>query len=142
MINAPAKYVYDWATDYTEEDTQITGGTDRRIILLKNKTKVIFASFKTGQDGQPKLAVRIVTLYPQRYAWHLDYFGEEDLETGEYKLVRLGRQKTRLDMSFNNKWKVGNGPSRKDHEDHMKEMWDKYAAALEADYSSGKPAKS
>jgi hypothetical protein len=37
----------------------------------------------------------------------LDYFAEEDLETGEYKLTRLGSELTRLDITLRNSWKSG-----------------------------------
>ena len=66
-----------------------------RIILEKTTNRAVYAGFKRGEDGKPKLAVRVVTLHPRRYSWHLDYFGEEDLEVGEYKLIRLGAKKSK-----------------------------------------------
>ncbi|HYB04353.1 MAG TPA: hypothetical protein VED17_07820, partial [Nitrososphaerales archaeon] len=74
------------------------------------KKRVIYASNKKGSDGSDKLAVRIVTLSPSTYSWHLDYAAEEDLEQGDYKLKKLGKDKTRLDMVFKNTWKNGWGP--------------------------------
>lgn len=138
IFNAPVKYVFNWATDYTEEDNLIWGGKHRRVILLKSKSKAVYASYKDGFDGKPKLAVRIVTLNPSKYSWHLDYYGEEDIETGEYKLVSLGKDKTRLDMVFHNEWKYGKGPSQEDFQKETNEVWEKYAEALESDYNSGK----
>jgi hypothetical protein len=140
-FNAPIKYVYEWATDYTEGDNEIWGGKHRRVILLKTKRKAVYASYKDGADGKPKLAVRVVTLDPKKYSWHLDYYGEEDTETGDYKLKSLGKDKTRLDMVFHNQWKTGTGPSQDSFEKETKFVWEKYAEVLEKDYSSGKKAK-
>lgn len=142
VINAPIKYVYDWATDYTEEDNSIWGGKYPKIILLKTRTKTVYAYYKEGSDGKPKLGVRFVSLRPSIYSWHLDYYAEEDIETGEYKLVRLGKRKTRMDIVIKNKWKHGKGPSSNDFEKNANLVWEKYGAALEKDYNSGKKAKS
>jgi len=51
--------------------------------------RVIFTSEKTGSDGKPKIAMRVVTLSPSTHSWHLDYFSEDDLEQGDYRLKKL-----------------------------------------------------
>lgn len=134
MFDAPIKFVYDWCTDYSSEDSKITGAKFPRIILEKTKKRAVYASHKKGSDGKPKLAVRVVTLHPETFTWHLDYFAEEDLEVGEYKLTRLGPKRTRLVMVLKNRWKKGKSPSRAEFEQSSKSHWDKYAAALESDY--------
>ncbi|MHB1909148.1 MAG: hypothetical protein ACYCQJ_09820 [Nitrososphaerales archaeon] len=138
IFNAPIKYVYEWATDFKESDNQFWGGKHRRVILLKSKSKSVYAYFNDGADGKPKLAVGAVTLDPSKYSWHLDYYSEEDSETVEYKLTSLGKNKTRLKMIFRNKWKKGKGPSAEDFEKGTNLVWEKYAAALENDYNSGR----
>jgi hypothetical protein len=140
-INAPLKYVYDWATDYTEEDNALWGGKHPRIILLKTRRKVVYASYNDGANGKPILAVRMVSLSPSNHSWHLDYYSEEDIESGEYKLKSLGKSKTQLSIVLKNTWKYGKSPTRQEFEDHAKVVWDGYVPALEKDYSSGKPAK-
>ena len=134
-FNAPIDFVYNWCTDYREDDPQITGASYRRIILEKNKKRVIYASDKKSSDGSTKLAVRIVTLSPGDYSWHLDYFSEEDLEQGDYKLNRIGKEKTRLDMVFRNRWKDGPGPTKEQFVSETKSSWDTYVPALEKDYA-------
>ncbi|HVB11743.1 MAG TPA: hypothetical protein VNE86_01320 [Nitrososphaerales archaeon] len=134
VFNVPVKFAYEWCTDYSAEDSKMTGSKFPRIILEKTRKRAVYASFKQGKDGKPKLAVRVVTLHPSTYSWHLDYFGEEDLEVGEYKLIPLGANKTRLNMTFNNKWKRGKGPSKERFETHAKKAWDNYTPALERDY--------
>ena len=143
VINAPIKYVYDWATDFREDDNSFWDGGLPRIILLKSKAKCVYAQYNEGSDGKPKLAVGIVTMRPSKYSWHLDYYAEEDMETGEYRLSKLGKDRTKLTMSFKNFRKInGEGPSKKEFQDGTTELWEIYAAALESDYASGKRAKS
>jgi len=126
--------VYDWCTDFKESDPQITGSSSQRTILEKTKKRAIYLVNYRGADGSRKLNVNIITLNPPK-AWHLDQFGEEDNETGDYKLTRLGKNRTRLDMVFKEKWKkIAKIPSVKEQVKHTKEIWDKYLAALERDY--------
>ncbi|HKW04747.1 MAG TPA: hypothetical protein VJN71_05555 [Nitrososphaerales archaeon] len=141
LIIAPIKYVYDWATNFKEDDDLIFGGKARKIILLKTNTKSMYASYEVGSDGKPKISVSEVALRPKDYTWHLDYYSEIDIETGEYKLSKVGKDKTRIDMVFKNKRKhSGKGPSSKQFEKEARFLWDKYAAALEKDFNSGKKA--
>jgi len=135
IFNAPIKFVYDWWTDYREDDPQLYGASYRRIILEKSKKRAIYASNKKGSDGNEKLAVRIVTLSPSTFSWHLDNVAEEDLEKGEYRLKKLGKDRTKLEMVFRNTWKSGPSPSKEEYEAETKATWDAFAPALERDYS-------
>jgi hypothetical protein len=130
----PKKFAYNWCTDFSTEDSNIVGAKFPRIMLEKTRKRAVYAGYKVGQDGKPKLAVRVVTLSPKTYSWHLDYFGEEDLEVGDYKLTGLGKNRTRFDIKLNNKWKHGKGPSSNEFAAETKAAWDKYAPALERDY--------
>ncbi len=94
MINAPLRYVFNWCTDFREDDGDLTGSTSQRKILEKTKKRVVYASLYTGIDGNQKIGVNIVTLKAPT-SWHLEYFGEEDNEIGEYKLSSLGKNKTK-----------------------------------------------
>jgi hypothetical protein len=137
-VNAPLRYVYDWCTDYRDTDPQITGSKSQRRVLHKTKKSAIYVQIYEGVDGKEKVAVDIVSLKPST-SWHLDYFGEEDDETGEYRLRKLGEDKTRLDMVFKEKWKnIAKIPSIKEQIRSTNEVWDKYVAALEKEYRSRK----
>jgi hypothetical protein len=136
-INAPLSYVFRWCTDFSEDDPKITGSKSQRKILQKTKKKVIYAQIYNDDNGQQKVAVNVVSLKPPR-SWHLDYYGEEDDETGEYKLTSLGKNKTRLDMIFKEKWKISDPPTKAWQIQHTDEIWDKYVTALEHDYNSKK----
>jgi hypothetical protein len=78
-------------------------------------------------------AARIVTLKPPS-AWHLDWIGDENEETGDYQLQRLGTRKTRLYAVFKLNYKPGRSPSRSAFLKNVNQAWDKYVAALEKDY--------
>jgi hypothetical protein len=139
IINAPIKYVYAWATDYREKDNAIWGGKYPKIILLKTKRKAVYVCYSQNPGRKPKLGVRFVNLHPRTFSWNLDYYAEEDLETGEYKLTRLGGEKTKLTIALRNTWKRGRGPTSKEFKKHGDFVWQKYAEALERDYKMGKP---
>ncbi len=133
VINAPIRFVYDWCTDYRESDTKITGSKAKRRILLKTEHRVIYlSSYRSG--GKPRNAVNVVTLYPPK-AWHLDFTGDDDDEVGDYVLTRLGPQKTRLDMTFEEHYKTRRAPTKDQDLKHTNEVWDKYVKALENEYA-------
>jgi hypothetical protein len=140
-IKAPLTYVYSWCTDYSQDDPKLTGSKSQRIILEKTKKRAVYVQIYNGMDGKQKVAVDMVSLRPPD-SWHLDYFGEEDDETGEYRLKSLGKEKTRLDMVFKEKWKaVARVPSIEEQTRSTSEAWDRYVVALEKDYNSErKPA--
>ncbi len=136
IINAPLRFVYDWCTDFREDDNKITGSKSKRRILEKTKRRVIYTSeYRSG--GNVRNAANIVTLHPPN-SWHLDSIGDEDDEIGEYRLTKLGSKKARLDMVFREKWKVRNPPTKVEYTKHISDIWDKYAAALEKDYEKRK----
>jgi hypothetical protein len=133
IINAPLKFVFDWCTDFREDDNQIAGSDTQRKILQKTKRRVIYIS-TYERDGKTVSGVNIVTLKPPK-AWYLEYVGEEEDEIGSYKLKRLGPGKTRLDMTFTEKYKTTNAPTIDEDKNHTEQMWNRYVTALESDFS-------
>ncbi len=130
-IRAPFRFVYDWCTDYRENDPEITGSKAKRRILSKADRRVIYISaYMSG--GKRRSAVNVVTLYPPK-SWHLDFIGDEDDETGDYVLTKLGPRRTRLDMTFTEHYKIREAPTRAQDAKHTHEVWDKYVAALQED---------
>jgi hypothetical protein len=133
-INAPLKFVYDWCTDYQETDHEITGSIRRRSVVERTSRRVIYVYYWNDEAGKLQMAVNIVALKPPS-SWHLDFFGKEQTETGEYKLTRISKNETKLQMVFKHKWKEGQKiPSVAEQEERLGKMWDKYVTALESDY--------
>jgi uncharacterized protein YjhX (UPF0386 family) len=134
IINAPLKFVYDWCTDYREDDNQITGSKAQFKILQKTNRRVIYLR-TYERDGRTMIGVKMVTLRPPK-AWHLDQVGEDEDAIGIYKLTRVGLEKTRLDMTFTEKYRISDAPTKEEDRKVTDQMWDKYVAALEKDYTS------
>jgi len=131
------KFVFNWCTDFKEDDPRITGSSSRRIILEKSKKRVVYASVYKGSDGTEKIGVNFVTLKSPT-SWHLEFFGEEDNEIGEYKLLNLGKNKTKLNMVFKESWKTSEFPTVEEQVRDSGHQWDQYVSALEAEYNSSK----
>ena len=132
ILNAPLRFVYNWCTDFREDDYKMTGSKPRRTFLERSKKLVIYA-IRYPSNGTTKHAVNIVTLHPPR-AWHLDSYGQEDNEFGDYHLTELGARRTRLDMVFREEWKIAKIPPKAEYLKDINRIWDKYVAALERDY--------
>jgi hypothetical protein len=131
-FNAPLSFVFQWCTDFREDDPKIIGSKTVRKILEKDSQRVIWrVRYKDGKGFAEGL--RYVTLHPPN-AWYLDSCGDQR-ERGHYKLTSLGKNKTGLDMKFTVTY-----DSKKDVED--KDEWEKdgddhwvlYKKALEKDY--------
>ncbi len=135
IIEAPLPFVYDWCTDFREDDGKLTGSTRERKILEKTQTRVI-STQSYMEKGKEVGYVSIVTLKPPN-AWHLDTAGNvREQETGDYKLIRLGKNRTRLDMVFQVEYGGGaRVPSKKWWEDDSHKFWDKLIVALMSDYA-------
>jgi hypothetical protein len=133
VINAPLRFVYDWCTDYREDDYKITGAKSRRLIVEKTRQRAVYITQQRGT--KVGTAVNMVTLHaPNR--WYLESIGDQRNETGEYRLKKLGPRRTRLDMVFRMNWKVPSAPTRAEFMKHLSESWEKYATKLVRDYKS------
>jgi DUF971 family protein len=133
-INAPIKFVYNWCTDYREDDNELTGSKAQFKILQKTSHRVIY--LRTIQrEGKTSIAVKIVTLRPPK-AWFLDQVGDDEDATGVYTLTWLGPKRTRLDMKFTENYKITDAPTREQDKKQTDQMWDKYLTELEKDYIS------
>lgn len=138
IIEAPLPFVYDWCTDFREDDAGLTGSQTKTKILEKTKTRVIMAD-SYMEKGKPMESVSVVSLKPPT-AWHLDFAGNAaEQEVGDYKLTRLGTNKTRLNMEFTITYGPGRKvPSKEDQIEGSNKFWDKLIVHLLDDYSKGK----
>ena len=103
--------------------------------MEKTKKQVVYASVYKGSDGIEKIGANFVTLKSPT-SWHLEYFGEDDNETGDYKLVNLGKGKTKLNMVFKESWKTPEFPTVEEQVRDSGHIGTRYVAALEAEYNS------
>lgn len=131
VINAPLSFVYAWWTDYRADDPLIVGKHRRFSILERTGCRVIM-SVRYKSHGRLMTAARVVSLKPPD-SWHLDWIGDEYNEIGDYKLTRLGVNRTRLKAVF----RIDAGPKTAKQADFQRNgeaAWDKYIARLERDY--------
>lgn len=133
-FNAPIDFVFKWCTDFREDDGKMTGSKTKRHFLERTKKRIIWVvSYNEG--GEPKEGVRVVRLMPPD-AWHFDTCGDSR-EAGDYKLVSLSKNKTRLDLVFNvtydNRKDV---ESRDTWQKETKDLWAVYSKYLEKDYKA------
>ncbi len=133
IIEAPLQFAYRWCTDYRESDPRILGSKNRRKILFKSKNRAVYVSLYVRQ-GKQRSAVNVVTLHPPA-AWHLDFIGDDDDESGDYHLTRLGPKRTRLEMKFSESYKMRDPPTKPADIKSTSQVWDKYVTALEKDYA-------
>ena len=136
-FRAPLEYVFDWCTDFREDDNKMTGSKTKRTILQKTPRRIVWlVEYKEG--GKNREGLRIVWPHPPD-SWVLDTCGDRmelgERERGEYKLTRKGKNKTRLDMKF---WLSFDSKEhfqdKKEWEKESSEHWDTYAKYLEKDY--------
>jgi len=132
-INAPISFTYDWCTDFREDDHKLIG-QKRRIAILERTEQRFIMSIKTRHGSKIISAARIVSLAPPN-AWHLDWIGDENDETADYRLTRLSARKTRLNVTFKVKPKVSSAPKAQMIKS-VNSSWDQYVNALENDYKA------
>jgi hypothetical protein len=137
-FDAPLQFVYDWWTDYSEEDMQIVGSKKRRTVVLKTKEKAIYISSYSDEDGTPRVGVAIVTLQPSKKIWHLDYYGEDTDEVADYRLERLGKNKAKLSIIYKEITKMGNPSTKQELVQFIDGYWTPFAKALEKEYNQKK----
>jgi hypothetical protein len=131
-FNAPIDFVFEWCTDFREDDGKMTGSTAKRKFLEQTKERVVWMSeFK--EKGKSKEGVRVVWLHPPDL-WTLATCGDTN-EVGEYRLTQKGKNKTRLDMKFH----ITHGTKdevedKKKWEKEVTEEWEIFARHLETDY--------
>jgi len=139
-FNAPLDYVFSWCTDFREDDSKMVGGKTRRNFLEQTKERVIW-TVAYEEDGKKLEGFRVVWLRPPN-SWKLDTCGDQR-ERGEYRLKALGKNKTRLDMSFQTTYddKEDIVP-RKDWERDVEKEWATFRRFLEKDYKQSLAASS
>ncbi|MGI0078443.1 MAG: hypothetical protein ACRECH_02355 [Nitrososphaerales archaeon] len=138
-INAPLPFVYEWCTDFRDDDTQLTGSKSIRHVVEKTEKRVVYVvDYKV--NGKDLWHASVIALNPPN-SWHLETACDKyEDEIGEYNLTKLGKGRTRLDMVFRMRYK--NPPykidTKKEWEEDTSRFWDKLIAALDRDYAKSK----
>ena len=138
-FKAPLDFVFQWCTDFREDDGKMTGSKAKRTFLERTAKRIVWVSeFK--EKGEPKEGLRVVWLEPPN-VWRLDTCGDQR-EIGEYVLSPKGKNKTRLDMKFKISYDSKDEiPDKKEWEDDVAKEWEIFASYLEKDYKQSQSAK-
>lgn len=133
-FRAPLDYVFQWCTDFREDDGDMVGSKAKRTFLERTPKRVVWIT-DYKEKGENKEGIRVVWLHPPD-AWSLDTCGDQR-EVGEYRLTAKGKNKTRLDMKFHKTFDSKNEvEDKKKWEKDVDEEWNTFAEHLEKDYKT------
>lgn len=142
VINAPLRYVYDWCTDYRNDDGRLSKRRPRptfRVIRISPR-RVLRIRTAGGPGRDPAIAIDLVRLNPP-YSWHLDQIDEADQQSLDYRLTLVGRGRTRLQLLVTERWVTPDFPTKEELRASVTRTWGRFGAAIESDYRAGRPAK-
>jgi hypothetical protein len=142
VIQAPSRYVYDWCTDYRSDDGRFSNRRPRpsfRVIRISPR-RMVRIRVARGAGRDPPLTVERIRLNPPR-SWHQDQLDETDQQAVDYRLSAVGRGRTRLQLLSTERWLTPDFPTREALRAQIAATWARFAAAIEADYRAGRPAR-
>jgi hypothetical protein len=94
-IDALLKFVYEWCTDFRDDDPQLTGGKIKRKVVEKTKERVVYMADYTLK-GKRYWHASVIALKPPN-AWHLETACDPyEREIGDYKLTSLWKNKHKV----------------------------------------------
>jgi hypothetical protein len=142
VIQAPARYVYEWCTDYRSDDGRFSGRRPRssfRVIRISPR-RVLRIRVSRGFGRDPAIAVDLVRLNPP-HSWHLDQIDETDQQSLDYRVSTVGRGRSRLHLLVTERWVTSEFPTPEALRAQVARTWARFIAAIEADYRAGRPAR-
>lgn len=137
-FSAPLEYVFRWCTDYSPDDAKLEGEKYTRMVVSRTGRRVVYEDLEDGKDGYLWAHMDVSLHPPDR--WHVESIGSHRTLRGDYRLTRLGRERTRFQM----KWRRAPTPLTKlkmtkaQREQVMRKGWEKLQRALEVDYRRSK----
>lgn len=131
-VEAPLRFVFGWCTDYREDDDRLTDDLYHYSarILLRERDRIVREIVVPGRDRNRCTDVELIRLAPPD-RWSLQKFSVTDDETGRYQLFALGPGRTRIEMRFRQRWKVGRPPDRARYRRLFNRVWDRYVRTME-----------
>jgi hypothetical protein len=139
-IHAPSRYVYDWCTDYRSDDGRFSNGRSSYRVIKISPRRVVRIRVSRGSGRNPRIAVELVGLNPP-HSWHLDQIDETDQQALDYRVIAVGRGRTRLQLLVTERWVTPKFPTPDALRAQVRKTWTMFAAAIEADYRAGRPAR-
>lgn len=122
----PARQVYDWSTDFREDDVARMHKKGRREVEKLDDSTLILTD-ETFENGRKVRKVRLVRLYPEQMMWTNTRLSEEGKHSQFiYQVVPEGRKASRLDFIGA---QVDEAPNRRPTSKEIGELSKAYAKA-------------
>ncbi len=135
----PARYAYEWLTDYRSDDGRLSESRPKYRVLRMAKDRVVRIRVSEAKGSTPPIAIELIRLRPPN-AWHVDQIDEQDLATVDYKVTPIDRTNSRIELRIIERWMSPKYPSRTEYEASTGVYWNRLVEAMEKRYRSGKPA--
>jgi hypothetical protein len=138
-IRAPLEFAYQWCTDFQSDDADREGDQYARRVVSRSPRRVVFEDLMDDEAGGWRWNRHEVTLRPPN-RWTSVSAGSHRTLHLDYRLSRLGPERTRLDLTWSRRT-TGLGPARVargPYENATIQGWKHFAAALEKDYRASR----
>ncbi len=137
-IHAPVEYVFDWCTDFREDDPKITGSASKRLVLEKSPSHAIYVALADERNNEGMTPGRIYLVkFEPPYSWHPEAHGKGFDTIGTYRLSRISDRMTWPRVNFKHAYyDASKLSSKKSKESESKKNWKKYVLSLERDFKS------
>jgi hypothetical protein len=138
-FRAPLEFVFAWCTDYRSDDARREKDRYTRRILERSPHRVVFEDLGDDNGGGWWWSRHEVALRPPD-RWASASVGSHQTLELDYRLTRLGLERTRLDLTWTRRTS-GLGPARVARgaiERATTTEWKNFADALEKDYRTSR----
>ncbi len=134
-IRAPIDFVFRWCTDYRADDARRERERYARRVLERSRRRVVYEDLEDAPAGGWSWSRYEVALLPPD-RWTASSVGSHRRAELDYRLTRLGPERTRLDLRWT-RWPSRLAPARvarRSYERATALAWKHFAAAAEKDY--------
>lgn len=133
-LDAPLPFVLRWCTDYRPDDARRAGERYARRILVRQRRRIVFEDLWWEADGWRWRRYDVRIRPPDR--WRADTVGNVRDGRIDYRLARIGPERTRLTLSMRRRPGVRSRrqPSRRELEGELTQLWANLGRALAAEY--------
>jgi hypothetical protein len=141
-FHAPLDFVFRWCTDYRADDARREKEQYLRRIVSRTRRRVIYEDLSDHEGGGWSWTRHDVTLRPPD-RWTSVSVGSHRTLTLDYRLTRLGPERTRLDLRWSRR-STGLGEARvapASYQQGSAQNWKNFGAALEKDYRASRRAR-
>jgi hypothetical protein len=135
VIDAPLPFVFEWCTDFRDDDDRLTDDLYRyrARILLRQPGRVIREIVVPGPDRNRATEVELIDVSPPD-RWRSRMFSASLDRVGSYRLLRVSPYCMRIEMRFRESWRSSRPSSRLRYRALFDEVWDRYAERIEREF--------